>query len=132
MGPWCALWHISAYGCLLHSRSAGIPVAWMLSSNGTEATIQYFLNFVKMRSLEITPRITMSDHDQVQMNAIKAMYPGTTLLLCWWHMLHTMRMQKNSRSFGNMSKNGSKHLINRGLILCGIGFRPIPRSPKAL
>ncbi len=71
----------------------------MLSSNGTEATIQYFLNFVKTRSPEITPWITMSDRDQAQMNAIKAVYPGTTLLLCWWHMLRTMRMHFRTEEF---------------------------------
>ncbi len=64
----------------------------MVSSNGTEATIQYFLSFVKMHSLEITPRITMSDRDKAQMNVVKAMYPETTLLLCWWHVLRAMRM----------------------------------------
>jgi len=62
-------------------------------------TIQYFLNFVKMHSPEITLWITMSDHDQVQMNAIKAMYPGTTLLLCWWHVLHAMRMHFCTEEF---------------------------------
>lgn len=34
----------------------------------------------------------MSDHDQAQMNAIKAVYPETTLLLCWWHVLRAMQM----------------------------------------
>jgi hypothetical protein len=33
----------------------------------------------------------MSDHDHVQMNAIKAVYPVSTLLLCWWHVLRAMK-----------------------------------------
>jgi hypothetical protein len=93
------LWRISAYGRLLHFRSAGVPVAWMLSSNGTEATINFFLHFVKALSPEITPRITMSDRDQAQMNAIKAVYPETTLLLCWWHVLRAMRMHFRIEEF---------------------------------
>ena len=71
----------------------------MLSSNGTEATIQYFINFIKMHCPEITPQITMSDRDKVQMNAVKAVYPETTLLLCWWHVLHAMWMHFHIEEF---------------------------------
>ena len=71
----------------------------MVSSNGTEATIQYFLSFVKMHSPEITPRITMSDRDKAQMNAVKAVYPETTLLLCWWHVLRAMQMHFRTEEF---------------------------------
>lgn len=73
-------------------HSTGVPVAWMMASSGTQVTIQFFLNFVKDRSPEIIPRITMSDCDQAQLNAVKAVYPETQLLLCWWHVLHAMRM----------------------------------------
>ncbi len=76
----------------------------MLSSNGTEATIQFFLNFVKMRNPEITPQITMTDRDKAQMSAIKAVYPETTLLLCWWHILHTMRMHFHMEEFPELWK----------------------------
>ncbi len=71
----------------------------MVSSNGTEATIQYFLSFVKMHSPEITPQITMSDRDKAQMNVVKAVYPKTTLLLCWWHVLHAMQMHFRMEEF---------------------------------
>lgn len=76
---------------LTHFRLAGVPVAWMLSSSGTEETISFFLNFVKARSPEIAPTIVMSDRDKAQMNAIQAVYPGSTLLLCWWHVLRAIR-----------------------------------------
>ena len=68
-------------------RSTGVPVAWMMTSNGTEATIHFFLKFVTDCNLEIKPQFTMSDCDQVQLNAIKAVYLETKLLLCWWHVL---------------------------------------------
>ena len=99
MGTWYALWHISAFGHLLHIRSAGVPVAFMLTTSGTEATIHFFLNFVKVRSLEITPAIVMSDRDQAQLNAVKAIYPESTLLLCWWHVLRAMRMHFRTEEF---------------------------------
>ena len=62
----------------------------MLTSSGMKVTIQYFLNFIKVQNLEIMPAIVMSDCDQAQMNAIKAIYPECTLLLCWWHVLCVM------------------------------------------
>lgn len=99
MGTWCALWRISVYGHLLYFCSTGVPVTWMLSSNGTEATIRYFLNFVKSQSPEITPQITMSNRDQAQMNAIKAIYLDTTLFLCWWHVLRAMQMHFCTEEF---------------------------------
>jgi hypothetical protein len=80
-------------------RLAGIPIAWMLSSDGTEATITYFINFVKTCSPEIAPQITMSDWDQAQMNAINAVYPETMLLLCWWHVLRAMRTHFRTEEF---------------------------------
>jgi hypothetical protein len=89
----------SDFGYLLHFCSIGVPVMWMLSSSGTEVTISLFLNFVKVQSPGITPGIIMSDRDQVQMNAIKAVYPGSTLLLCWWHVLHTMQMHFHTEEF---------------------------------
>jgi hypothetical protein len=63
---------------------------WMLLSSGTEVAILFFLKFIHVQSPEITPAIIMSDCDQAQMNAITAMYPASTLLLCWWHVLRTM------------------------------------------
>ena len=71
----------------------------MLSSSGTEATIYFFLNFVKTRSPEITPAIIMSDRNKAQMNAIKTIYLGSTLLLCWWHVLRAIRMHFRTEEF---------------------------------
>ena len=84
--------------------STGVPVAWMLSSTTTEATITYFLKFVKDRNPEITPRITMSDCDQGQMSAIKSVYPDTQLLLCWWHVLRAMRTHFRTEEFPELWK----------------------------
>ena len=99
MGTWYALWRISTFGQLLHICTTGVPVAWMLSSSGTEVTISFFLKFVNVWSPEITPAIIMSDRDQAQMNAITAVYPASTLLLCWWHVLRAMRMHFRMEEF---------------------------------
>lgn len=71
----------------------------MLSSSGTEATIQFFLNFVKTSSPTVTPAIIMSDCDKAQMNAIGTVYPDSKLLLCWWHVLRAIRMHFRTEEF---------------------------------
>ena len=71
----------------------------MLSTSGTEATIQYFLNFVKERSPTVAPAIIMSDRDKAQMNAISTVYPDAKLLLCWWHVLRAIRMHFRTEEF---------------------------------
>ena len=55
-----------------------------------------------MRCPEITLWITMSDRDKAQMNAVKAVYPETTLLLCWWHVLHAMWMHFHTEEFPDL------------------------------
>lgn len=71
----------------------------MLSSSGTEATVEFFLNFVKTRSPDVTPAIIMSDRDKAQMNAINTVYPESKLLLCWWHVLRAIRMHFRTEEF---------------------------------
>jgi MULE transposase domain len=69
----------------------GVPVAWMLSSNGTAATITFILNWVKTASPGVQPSIIMTDHDLVQIKAIKAVYPDSQIFLCIWHVLQAIR-----------------------------------------
>ncbi|KAI0037342.1 hypothetical protein FA95DRAFT_1507072, partial [Auriscalpium vulgare] len=72
-------------------RKRGIPVAWMLSSDGTEETVDYFIGLVKKRSPTVNPRIAMTDRDFAQINSIRRHYPEALILLCWWHVLHAWR-----------------------------------------
>ena len=83
----------------MSAPSTGVPVAWMLMSSSTEATIKYFLNFVKLRSPQISPAVIMTDRDKAQINAISAVYPDSTVLLCWWHMLRAIRMHFRTEEF---------------------------------
>ncbi|PPQ68734.1 hypothetical protein CVT24_007561 [Panaeolus cyanescens] len=66
----------------------GIPCAWMISSNATEETISFMLSSISTRFSNVVPEFFMSDKDQAQLNAIKRYFPGSTILLCWWHVLH--------------------------------------------
>jgi hypothetical protein len=49
----------------------GIPVAWMLASNGCQETILYFLKLNSARSPQVNPNYIMTDFDWVQINACK-------------------------------------------------------------
>lgn len=65
---------------------------------------------------------------------IKLVYPKTTVLLCWWHMLCEMQMHFHMEEFLKLWEHiqESKCLINQSLILCGNGSELIPQSPLAL
>ena len=69
----------------------GVPVAWMLSSNGTARTIAFFLNWVKTASPSVQPSIIMTDRDLAQIKVVKAVYPDSQIFLCIWHVLQAMR-----------------------------------------
>ena len=97
LGPQYAL--ILLYEITNINRLTGVPVAWMLASSGTEATIQFFLNFVKARSPDVVPAIIMSDRDKAQMNAVNTIYPDSKLLLCWWHVLRAIRTHFRTEEF---------------------------------
>ncbi|VDC03482.1 unnamed protein product [Peniophora sp. CBMAI 1063] len=66
----------------------GVPTAWLLSNSGTEETLSHFLRLVRKKNPSVVPNIFMSDRDLAQMNALHAVYPESTILLCWWHVLH--------------------------------------------
>ncbi len=78
----------------------GVPVAWMLSSNGTQATIQYFLNLVKSQSPGISLSIFMTDRDHTQVNAIRSTFPKCPCVFyCWWHVLWAIQTHFNMKEF---------------------------------
>lgn len=65
-----------------------MPIAWMISSNATEATIDYFLAMLWAQNPGVIPKRLMLDFDKGQMNAVRCCYPESQLLLCWWHVAH--------------------------------------------
>ena len=72
----------------------------MLSSNGTQATIQFFLNLIKAQSPGVLPSIFMTDRDQAQVNSIRATFPECRrVFYCWWHVLWVIRTHFNTKEF---------------------------------
>ena len=60
----------------------------MISSNGIEETISFFLRAVRSQNPTVIPAFFMSDRDHAQMNVIRRVYLESVILLCWWHVLH--------------------------------------------
>ena len=72
----------------------------MLSSNGTQATIEFFLNLIKSQSPKISPSIFMMDRDHAQVNAIRTAFPECQrVFYCWWHVLRAIRTHFNIKEF---------------------------------
>ena len=75
----------------------------MLSSNGTQATIQFFLNLIKAQSPSVLPSIFMTDRDHAQVNAIWATFPECgRIFYCWWHVLRAIWMHFNTKHFPDL------------------------------
>ena len=75
-----------------HDLSAtGVPVAWMLTSSATMAMIAFFLAWVREGNPAVRPAVIMSDRDEAQLAALKAVFPRSTIYLCTWHVLHAIR-----------------------------------------
>src|ERR1700720_101837 len=79
--------HISE-GVGLITLVAGFPAAWMISSNGMEATVDHFIAALKKNNPGVNPRVIMSDFDWCQINVARRHHPAALVLLCWWHVLH--------------------------------------------
>ncbi len=62
----------------------------MLASNGTTNTIAFFVGWVRDATPVVRLVVIMTDHDRTQINALKAIYPDSQILLCKWHVLHAM------------------------------------------
>src|SRR5260370_8367001 len=72
----------------------------MLSSNGTQATIEFFLNLINAQSPAVLTSIFMTDRDHAQVNAIRTVFPECQrVFYCWWHVLRAIRTHFNTREF---------------------------------
>ena len=76
----------------------GIPVAYLISSNGLATTLTRFLTAFKA----ICPDIGafMTDCCDAEKNAVETAYPKAKHLLCYWHVLKAWRAKlKQERNF---------------------------------
>jgi len=94
---------ISSHTIFFLIINKGVPVAWMLSSNGTQPTIEFFLNLIKAWSPGILPSIFMTDHDHAQVNAIRSAFPQCRrIFYCWWHVLRAIWTHFNTKEFSDL------------------------------
>ena len=78
-------------GVVFSHFQLGVPVAWMLTSNGTTENIAFFVRWIRDVSSEVRPAVIMTDCDQAQINALESVYPQSRIFLCHWHVLHAIR-----------------------------------------
>jgi len=74
----------------------GLPLSYLFittEENAAPLTKQSALiEWMKaIRSLGIDPRFTLSNKDQLEINALKAVWPGTKHQLCLWHILRALK-----------------------------------------
>ena len=74
---------------LIHSFIIGCLIAWMVSSNATEATIDYFIATLWKHNPSIILTRWMLDFHKEQLKVLDRYYPNLVIYLCWWHILHT-------------------------------------------
>ena len=87
------LWLIDV--CSIHRRSCYLDV----DIKQHRSNNQIFLNFVKLRCPQISLVVIMTACNKAQMNVILAVYLDSTMLLCWWHMLHVIWMHFCTEEF---------------------------------
>jgi hypothetical protein len=67
----------------------GVPVGWMISSDGTEATLSFFLRKLREQEPNVALKHFMTDRDQAQINALRAVLPESEIFYCLWHVAST-------------------------------------------
>jgi hypothetical protein len=77
----------------------GMPIAWMIASNGQADTIDYFLMYLHQLNPDIIPHKFMSDNDSGQLGQIRFRYSLSQLMLCWWHVLHAWQQHFVTRHY---------------------------------
>jgi len=107
----------------------------MLSSNGTQSTIQYFLNLIKTQSPDVSPSIFMTDRDQAQVNSIRAIsLSATTYSIAGGTSSRPsglISIQTNSRNYGPLSKVGFAQPMTVNSMHTGITLGKIHWSQRA-
>ena len=95
------LWRACRFAYLIKS---GVPVAWMLASNGTKETISFFLRWVRDGSPQVSPTVMMTNCDLAQICALESVYPEpkSRIFLCKWHVLRAMRSHFNIHEFPDL------------------------------
>ncbi|XP_049329726.1 uncharacterized protein LOC111196604 isoform X2 [Astyanax mexicanus] len=78
------------------SEGKGVPVAFFVMSEESTSNIEICLRKLQEAANLFTPRCVMVDKDIKEINAIKAVFPHSAVLLCWFHVLQAEEFQKMS------------------------------------
>jgi MULE transposase domain len=70
----------------LYSNNAGVPICYMLASNGQQATHELYFKTFRENNPTLPPYIIM-DRDLAAFNAARIIYPDVKTLLCLFHLV---------------------------------------------
>lgn len=80
-----------------HEFGRGLPVAFLISSDGYADNIKTFLAAFK----QICPAVNtfITDNDNAEIDAITTVFPESNHLLCWWHVLKNWKQKLQSSEY---------------------------------
>ena len=87
----------------------GVPVAFLLSSDGKTDTIAKFL--AAFKKIVLVVGTFMTDNDVAEMNSIAMTFPESNHLLCYWHILKTWKLKLRITSFDFKKDSQKKTLM---------------------
>lgn len=84
------------FACVADMLGEGLPLSYLFitTEENTEPLTKQSALIAWMealRSLRIVPRFTLSDKDQAEINALKAVWPDAKHQLCLWHVLRALK-----------------------------------------
>ena len=89
------------YGYSLYSLIAqndfgnGIPVSFLITSGESAACIRPWLSALKDQGIQFG--CVMTDNDDAEIDVVKSVFPESTHLLCWWHVLKNWKTNMRSK-----------------------------------
>ncbi|XP_052064548.1 uncharacterized protein LOC127704495 [Mytilus californianus] len=102
---------LTAYGYSFYALVArdeqqgrGTPPSYCISSDDTGEVVKIFLRSLKTTAenhgFDFRPRSFMVDRDTKEISAINEVFPNSSVLLCWFHVLQAVYRFLNKKESG--------------------------------
>ncbi|KAG9262254.1 hypothetical protein AMEX_G24009 [Astyanax mexicanus] len=97
------------------SEGKGVPVAFFVMSEESTSNIEICLRKLQEAANLFTPRCVMVDKDIKEINAIKAVFPHSAVLLCWFHVLQAVHRWLIRRDGGHLNTS-ARNMVIKGMV----------------
>ncbi|KAG9283804.1 hypothetical protein AMEX_G2612 [Astyanax mexicanus] len=99
-----------------NSEGQGIPVSFFILSEESSDILKVCLQKLHEAADCLTPRCVMVDRDMKEIKAIKAVFPNTSVLLCWFHVLQAVHRWLMRQEGGNLRDPSLRNTVIRGMV----------------